>query len=100
MFTGSADMPGPADKPATDIVGPFAPLCSFSSPFYLLLRDTMSVMSEAGLDGWHVCGFDNKLFYSKDPFPASQNLGRDHWTEDMLKAHEEVSFRLGLVLPG
>lgn len=99
-FTGSADMPWSADKPATVMIGPFAPLCSFSSSFYLLLPESVSVMSEAGLDGWHVCGVNNQLFYSKDPFPASQNRGRDHWTEDMHSAHAEVSFRLGLVLSG
>lgn len=38
--------------------------------------------AERGLDGWHVCGEHNQLFYSK--------IDRHNWTSAMHSAHEEV----------
>jgi hypothetical protein len=54
--------------------------------------------AERGLDGWHVCGEHNQLFYSKIPvvkisdtkWVNIQNFDRHNWTSAMHSAHEEV----------
>lgn len=60
--------------------------------------------SERGLEGWHVCGVDNQLFYSENPvvkisdteYLDIENANRDHWSQEMRNAHKEV--RSDLVL--
>ena len=50
------------------------------------------------LDGWHVCGVDNQLFYSQTPVIKIsdtesiniENASRDHWSLEMGNAHKEV----------
>lgn len=59
---------------------------------------------EPGLDGWHVCGLDGKLFYSRNPVitvSASRSVniekaGRHHWTEAMHERHAQVRLSTGL----
>lgn len=55
---------------------------------------------EPGLDGWHVCGVENQLFYSENQVVKIsdtesvniQNASRHHWTPDMWSTHNEVGF--------
>lgn len=57
---------------------------------------------QCGLDGWHVCGVDNQLFYSQTPVLKTsetesikiEKASPHFWSSELWSAHKKVRSEL------